>query len=268
MLSRLTDWFILEPTRHPLPADGKTRRTVRTRHGEVEVWTGRTHDLPPEIYVLKFIGSAGRAERATHHPADVQPGVPAEVWTLNPPGYGGSSGRARLSILAEVARCVCAELSQEADRRPIIAWGNSLGTALALHVGSQFPLHGLILRNPPPLREVIMGRFGWWSLGIGASLIARQIPAELDSCRNARRCRAPALFVTAAQDRIVPPRFQRQGMDAYAGKKRLVVLRDADHHSPPATSEHPRYRERVEWLLARARQVAASGQARPVGDAG
>ena len=95
VLKRLADKIILQPTNHFLPARGKTRRMVGVGNDEVEVWVQRTqggelHDGDrADLFVLKFPGTGGRAERASEHPADCWPSLAAEVWAVNPPGYGG-----------------------------------------------------------------------------------------------------------------------------------------------------------------------------------
>ena len=126
--------------------------------------------------------------------------------------------------------------------------GNSLGCASALHLAATFPLAGLILRNPPPLREVIVGRHGWWNLGLGVRLLVRHIPAELDCIRNARRAQAPAVFITSGSDTLIAPNYQRLVLDVYAGEQRVLVLPDADHTTPMTSDEEPRYRELLAWL--------------------
>ena len=83
-LSWLTDRLILCPTRHPIEANGKTPRLVPWGDGQVEVWTQRVGGAPSaaaDLYVLKFPGTAGRAERST-----VIPRTPG-------PGWASSCGR-------------------------------------------------------------------------------------------------------------------------------------------------------------------------------
>lgn len=251
LLSRLLDRLVLQPTRHPIPAEEKSRRLIPFGAGQLEVWTHRVGGAggrEPDLFVLKFPGTAGRAERSTDHPADSWPDRCVELWAVNPPGYGGSTGRARLQQLAPVARTVYDELQHQAAGRPLLVTGNSLGCASALHLAATCPLAGLLLRNPPPLREVIVGRHGWWNLGLGVRLVARHIPEELDCIGNARRAKMPAVFVTSGSDTLIAPNYQRLVLDVYAGEQRVLVLPDADHATPIASEEEPRYRELLAWL--------------------
>ena len=137
--------------------------------------------------------------------------------------------------------------------------GNSLGGLSALYLAAVRPVDALVVRNPPPLRELILGRHGWWTLGLGARLIARQVPEELCPVANARRATAPLVFVTSAKDRLVPPRYQQPLFDAYAGEKQRLTLDEADHATPMTEEEIGRYRKLLEWLgrKAQAHRIGA-----------
>jgi pimeloyl-ACP methyl ester carboxylesterase len=128
-----------------------------------------------------------------------------------------------------------------------------------LYLAARHALAGLILRNPPPLREVMLARFGWWPLNPGVRLLARQVPSELCAIRNAASATAPAIFVTAQRDRVVPPRCQQQLVDAYAGPKQVLPLAQADHHTPLSDEETEQYRQRLDWL----RQQMVPGRPAP-----
>jgi pimeloyl-ACP methyl ester carboxylesterase len=194
MFSRLADRLILCPTRGPLDTEGKIRREVEFAGGALELWNPHGRELAPgaaDLYILKFGGTASRAERATPHPAEAWEDLNSEVWAVNPPGYGGSPGGATLRLLAAAAEAAYLHLRGRALQRPILVTGNSLGTAYALYVAAKHRVDGLILRNPPPLRQMIVGRYGWWNGFLGAMLIAAQTPRELDSIANAAYAERP-----------------------------------------------------------------------------
>lgn len=268
--SRLTDKLVLQPTRHTLPTEGKSRRLVEFGGGRLEVWVQRTEPesagnvsrtpTEPELFILKLPGTGGRAERASAHPAEVWPDQTAEVWAFNPPGYGGSEGRASLRTLYPAVQAVFAQLQREAAGRPIILTGNSLGTTGALALAAEHSVAGLVLRNPPPLRELIVGEYGWWNLSLGARLVARHVPRELDSIANAARVTAPAVIISSVRDTLVPQRYQRRIIDAYGGAARVQLLAEADHACPLAEHERPEYLAHLEWLKE---QVAAPRKVLP-----
>lgn len=250
MLSRFADRCIFCPTTDTLPTEGKQRRAIAFRGGELEVWIQRTTpSAEPQWFVLKLAGTGGRAERATLHPFEAWPDLVGEVWASNPPGYGGSTGPATLGTFAEAAETVFEQLRAVAAGRPIVVTGNSLGTTTALYLAAQHAdIAGLILRNPPPLRELIRGKFGWRTLGLASLLVGSRIPAELDSVANARQAKAPAVILTSLKDRMVPPAIQRRVIDAYAGPKRIVPLEDADHAFELTEPQQRDYLAALHWL--------------------
>ena len=251
-LTRFADRLILVPTRHAIDTPGKSRRLIPFGDGQLEIWThrvGAEREADVNLFVLKFPGAGSRAECSTDHPAEQWPDARAETWAVNYPGYGGSSGRASLQSMAAAADTVIAELERRAAGRPIVAVGNSLGCVSSLYMAAQERIQGLVLRNPPALREVILERYGWWGMNVGARLIASQIPDALCSIRNAAAASAPAVIVTSGRDRIVPHKCQQMIVDAYAGPKRTLMLPEADHHTPMTDEQSEQYAEQLGWLF-------------------
>src|SRR5438552_7191314 len=187
--AHLPDHLILFPTKAPINAGGAVRKTIPFQNGELELWTavskraqrnGRT-----DIYILRFYGNADRAERWVAAEADEWNDRAVEIWGMNYPGFGGSTGPARLSRIGPASLAAFDELQRHAISQPIVLYGASLGACAALNVAARRPVAGLILHNPAPLREMILRQFGWWNLWLLAGPIALQIPRELDSIANA-----------------------------------------------------------------------------------
>lgn len=246
------DRLILRPTTHAIEVTDKRCLPLNVGQDRVEVWE---HEVGPvdrelDVLVLKFPGTGGRAEYSTDQPACFWPDLRTRLWTVNPPGYGGSSGNASVAKLAPTARVVFEHGRQAAAGRPLLLFANSLGGVCALHLAARFQVDGLILRNPPPLRQIIMARFGWRTGLLGAWLIARQVPDELDCLVNARRATVPAVFLMSERDTIVPPKHQRLIHEAYNGPKRVVVLKNAGHATSLTPDDVSLYQESLDWLWA------------------
>jgi len=96
---------------------------------------------------------------------------------------------------------------------------------------------------------MILRRFGWWNLWLLAGPVALQVPRDLDSIDNARRIHAPAIFLLAEKDEVVPPRYHRLVVDAYAGEKRVIPLRGAYHNSPIEGAGLVDLYKALDWLL-------------------
>src|SRR5437762_1910830 len=253
LFGHLPDHLILFPTKAPIDAGEAARKMVPFQNGELEVWTAKSYGAKQqagaEIYALRFYGNADRADRWVAAEAEEWNGRAVEIWGMNYPGFGRSTGPARLSRIGPAAVTAFDELKGHADGRPIVLYGASLGSAAALHVARRRPVDGLILHNPLPLHQMILRRFGWWNLWLLAGPIALQIPRDLDSISNAKAIQTPAIFLLAEKDEIVPPRYHRLVVDAYAGQKRVVTLRYAYHNTPVEGAGLADLYRALDWLL-------------------
>jgi pimeloyl-ACP methyl ester carboxylesterase len=249
----LADHLILFPTRAPIDAGGAVRKTIPFENGELEIWTAQSRRAQQQgradLFILRFYGNADRADRWAAMEAEMWNNRAVEIWGMNYPGFGGSTGPARLARIGPAAVAAFDTLRRDAADRPIVAYGASIGATAALHVATQRPIAGLILHNPVPLREVILRQFGWWNLWLLAGPVALQIPPDLDSITNARVSRAPAIFLLAEKDEIVAPRFHRLVVQAYAGEKRVIELRGAHHNDPIEGTALKELNDALGWLL-------------------
>jgi uncharacterized protein len=229
-LSGCANSLLLYPTTHPIGTQA-TRHVLADEDGELELWKIASEEAKasPDMLIVSYPGNGDRAERSAPYEASLWRGKAVEIWTLNYPGYGKSSGSAALSLIPGAALAAYDEVRRIAAGRPVLVSGDSLGTAAALHVAAHRPVDGVILRNPPPLRSLIMGRYGWWNLWLAASVVALQVPSELDSLGNGAKASAPAIFIQATEDNTVPPAYQQDVIDAYRGEK--VVVRFAGGHN-------------------------------------
>ena len=250
--SGLPDRLILFPTTQPIDAHGATRQTIPFQNGELAIWTARSRLARQrnhvDAYVLRFYGNADRAERWVALDADAFGERAVEIWGMNYPGFGGSSGAARLKRMSPAALAAFDALKSKAGNPRIYVFGASIGSAVAMNVAANREVRGLILHNPPPLRQIVLRNYGWWNLWLLAGPVALQIPRELDSVANAKRIHAPAIFLLAENDEIVPPKFQRLVVDSFAGEKKVVTLPGAYHNSPiegPVVAEIHRAYERL-----------------------
>jgi hypothetical protein len=221
--------------------------------GEAEVYVARSPGAAsrePVAFVLEFTGNATRAEQIAQYAADRWEQRPIELWAMNYPGYGRSTGPARMRSIGPAALAVFDELRRSAGDRPIILAGNSLGTAPAIYVAGQRDATGLILQNPPALRQIILGDHGWWNLWLLAGPAALSVPDSLDSIANARSATEPAVFLLADADGYVKPHYQKLIVDAYAGEKRIITMHGAGHNDGVGPQATDKLHEAMDWLLS------------------
>lgn len=249
----LADRLILFPSTDRLVSGAAIRKLVPFQNGSLEIWTAQSRRAQEngrvDAYVLRFYGNADRADRWVALEADEWDGRAVEVWGVNYPGFGGSTGPARLDRIGPAALAAYDALKAVAADRPIVVFGASIGTTAALHVAANRPITGAILHNPPPLRQMILRKFGWWNLWLLAGPIAFEIPRELDSIANAKASHPPAIFLLAERDEIVAPRFQRLVVAAYAGEKRIISLAGANHNSLIEGAGLADFHRALDWLL-------------------
>src|SRR4051812_12360624 len=251
----LADRLILLPSTASLHAGAATRTFIPFERGELEIWTAQSQLAQQsgrvDAFLLRFYGNADRADRWVALEVEAFGERAVEVWGVNYPGYGRSTGPARLRRIAPAALAAFDALKAKAGARPTILFGASIGTTAVLHILAEREVAGAILHNPPALRQMILQQFGWWNLWLLAGPVAFQIPPALDNVANAKRARAPAIFMLAERDEVVAPRFQRLVVDAYAGEKRIIPLPGAGHNSPFDEAATAELHHALEWLLPR-----------------
>ena len=251
------DWLILEPRPGKADAHGALRHTIQFQAKTLEAWVARSPKLAPhekpEGYILEFCGNATRAEDIATYVADRWKEQPIEAWVMNYPGTGGSDGPARVNRVAPAALAMYDDLRNRAGpRKPIFVEANSLGTTAALYVAANREVAGCILHDPVPLKQLILGRYGWWNLWLIAGPVAWRLPGELDGIANARRVKAPAIFILAEKDDFVLPKYQRMVTDAYAGEKRFVIL-PGGHWDSVTDDAEEKLRQDIRWLWDQAK---------------
>lgn len=224
--------LVLGSNNQQIDPQGAQRELVRVGDRTVECWRARSpsaQDTSPKAYVLFFTGKGDRADRWTTIVAQAWGKFPVEVWGMNYPGSGGSEGPTRLDRVVPDAVGVFDAMRERGGGRPIFLHSASFGTAVALGVAAQRPVAGLLLQNPPALKQLILGHYGWWNLWLIAIPVTHQIPDDLDSVANAKRVTAPAVFIECGADEVVPAKYQKLVEAAYAGPHRNIDMPYARH---------------------------------------
>ncbi len=250
MIGGCASFFVLFPSRETLDAPGAQRHAIDFDGGKLEIFTARSPaaiNKEPQAYVLRFCGNAERAEWNACRFGGGWNEKPVEMWSVNHPGFGGSSGSARLTRLAPAALAAYDAMAKEANGKPIFISATSLGTTMALHVAQQRPVAGLILRTPPPLRQLIIQRHGWWNLWLLATPVAMGVPSDIDSLANAKKVGVPAVFILMDSDTVVPVKYQQKIVDAYAGPKQ-VIISHGDHNTILTPSAINELAQKTDWL--------------------
>src|ERR1041384_4034866 len=157
----LQDRLILFPTRAPIDAGRAVRKTIPFENGELEIWTAQSKRAQQQgradVFILRFYGNADRADRWAAMEVEMWNDRAVEIWGMNYPGFGGSTGPARLSKIGPAALAAFDELQRQATSKsavdsavstgalsnppprtahsiaPIVLFGTSIGVTAALH---------------------------------------------------------------------------------------------------------------------------------------
>lgn len=275
----ILDRLVLRPSKHVIDAGRKAPRLATVNGRQIQYFQERVDDpfadakqshrrSNDRLLILKFPGTAGRAERSTAFPASLLHSVPANVLTWNPPGYGESEGRFSLSTLADTAHAWVEQVleqqrsgsfgSEQSNRsfdrecEPAI-WlvGNSLGCLSALSIASGAlagKVGGMVLRNPPPLIPVVKQIASRYPLGRLIDPVANSLPPSANAFHLAPQCEAPCVFLQSENDTLVPPDLQNRVFDLYGGEKRQVVLNGLEHDGIASDEHQEAIASAVNWL--------------------
>jgi fermentation-respiration switch protein FrsA (DUF1100 family) len=202
---------------------GVAERVIETPDGErVVAWYGRARPGQPTL--LYFHGNGGSL--AIRVPRIVR--FMAEGWgvyMMTYRGYGGSTGSPSEAANVADARLAYKALVQEGvSPKSIIAYGESLGSGIAVRVAAELPLAGVIL-DAPFTSVVDVAAQAYPFLPVRPFLIDRY-----ESSRHIAGIKAPLLILHGAHDGVVPVAMGRELAGLAPEPKRLVVFPNG-HHS-------------------------------------
>ena len=146
---------------------------------------------------------------------------------MNYRGYGASQGRPAEPALVDDALCILDRvLAQHAiDPAYVVLMGRSLGSGVAVQVAARRPVGGVILVTPfDSLVNVARSHYPLFPVG-------RLLRHRFDSAALAPDVHVPALFLTAAADRVVPVRFAHRLQAVWGGPVTAVEIPAADHNT-------------------------------------
>lgn len=255
----LLNRMVLRPSRYPIEPSTQQRVMLTANERPLECFVQQNFDSddPPELLILKFPGTAGRAELATTFPAAMLGDVRVEMWTWNPPGYGRSSGRASLARIADAAIEFWTQVTQRRRGATTSVWlcANSLGCVSALHVAASLQpdprTSGMIMRNPPPLVPVVKRVAERYPLGGWIHPVVESLCDSMNAMHTAGQVTLPAVFLQSELDTLVPIAYQNQVIDAYAGQHRVVLMEGLDHGGIATEQHEPRIEDSIGWLWER-----------------
>jgi len=199
----------------------------------------------------------GNAEDVSLNFGDIDR-FPAESFLfMNYRGYGQSQGRPSEKALLADALFILDQVvrNESIDPAHVVLMGRSLGSGVAVHVAAHRKVGAVILVTPfDSLVNVAKTHYPIFPVG----WLLRH---RFDSAALAPTITAPALFLTASHDQIVPPRFAASLQTVWGGPVTAVRVDNTDHNTIESS---PVYWEAIHaFLTAPSRPAAAPAPIQP-----
>lgn len=163
-------------------------------------------------------------------------------------GFAGNPGSPTEDGLYNDARGVMAWLKQGGyDPSKIFLYGESLGTGVAVEMGTEFHVAGVILEGPySSALEIAQYRYPYFPVSF-------LMHDPLDSVSKIGRMLSPLLIVHGALDWVIPIQYAHKLFDAAKSPKVFAVIKGAGH--PPDLYNHGAGEIILDWLD---KQIAAA----------
>jgi fermentation-respiration switch protein FrsA (DUF1100 family) len=210
-----------------LPAEvgltGVVERVIETPDGErVIAWYAKARPSRPTL--LYFHGNGGSlAARAPRIARFMDEGWGVYMMTYR--GYGGSSGSpSEAANVADAHLAYRALVREGVPAASIIAYGESLGSGIAVRIAAELPVAGVIL-DAPYTSIVDLAVQAYPFLPVRLLLTDRY-----DTTRYIGAIKAPLLILHGARDGVIPVEMGRELARLAPEPKRLVVFPNG-HHS-------------------------------------
>ena len=231
--SRFWARVLLRPSRRAIVCS-KVEIRVSSAGLTTQLWgqvSGGRDNGASQLVVLRLLGARGRAELATLDPVDRAPVSAATVWTMNPPGFGGSDGPLDLDGYKRGALAAFDFVRAHHPGARVWVYGKCIGGAIALHVAASRSPDAIIVKNLVDVAAVTRVRLARWLPARLTRYIAQSAQAEIDVGALAAAALCPALFVVSREDEVANPDTQFAVARTYAGGAATLSVH-GDHDRP------------------------------------
>jgi len=246
---------IFQPPKPP-PADKWSEPVPRREALEFQTtdgtklrgWLYRS-DTPDAAFVLFFYGSNEDMFHEANRLAWLSETLHVNAVCFDYPGYGFSGGTVAIPAFQSAAL-------QEFDyvkkqfvpnpATPIIAYGWSIGTSMAIHVAANRHVAGLILQAPPASADEMMRWSSkhdvpWYGRGLVKMKADPEVTQVYENAAAIRNISSPLLVIQGELDDVVPINQGREVLAASAATQKQFVAVPGAHHNdlqfthPPAS---------------------------------
>ena len=151
-------------------------------------------------------------------------------------GYGRSEGEPSFRGIYEDGSSAYSYLRKrnDVDSARIIVYGHSIGTFVAIRVGSACPVAGVVLEgaisNTAEMSDIALKERAPWYLRWLVKLSGDSAVSSADNLKQVQFVKQPLLVLTGEKDNIAPPEMGRAVCEAASSsRKRFVIIPNGEH---------------------------------------
>ncbi len=232
---------LFQPMKHP-----RGWWNEQSRIGAEDVWMetpggvklhGWWKPVPGSDLVTLFLhGNAGNVTHRGTHILEVT-AAGSSILVIDYEGYGKSGGRpSEVALYRDAEAAYDYLIGKGYQPEQIILHGESLGTAVALHLAAGKPAGGVILEAPLTSAGEVAGRI----LPFVGPLLVR----GFDSKTVIREIEAPLLIIHGDHDEVIPFEMGRRLFELASEPKSFWTVEGASHNNI-IEAAGPAYRQRL-----------------------
>jgi len=184
--------------------------------------------IPDEKARFTFLAFHGNASNIANRTPTYEflHGAHVNVLALEYRGYGRSEGKPSEAGVYRDAEAAYEYLvnSMGIDRKTIISFGQSLGTAVATHLATHRQVGGVVLEAPFPSASRVARKIFWFLPGL--SLLTH---GQFDTGAWLKETHAPVLIVHCSQDPVIPFQFGQEVYDEALPPKNFLQINGYCH---------------------------------------
>ena len=245
LLYYLQDTILFLPK--PLPADYtyhfdipfKEVNLPYTRESNISIIQFPTRDSAAKGVVLYFHGNRQNINHYAQHAADFT-SKNYEVWMMDYPGYGKSTGSFTEQELYDWALLFYKLARARYSPDSIIIYGKSMGTGIGAQLAAIRDCRNLILETPYYSFPSILGSY------FPVYPVNRMVHFKIPTWQYLQKVTAPVTIFHGTGDGVIPIRNSKRLKPYLKDGDEFIMIKDGSHNDLPG---FPLYRQKLDSLL-------------------
>jgi pimeloyl-ACP methyl ester carboxylesterase len=147
-----------------------------------------------------------------------------DVMLVEYPGFGPREGKPSEQAFYETGRQVLSTLKQDFPKTSLSLYGESLGSATAVQMATEFDIQGLILETPfLSVKRIAQGQYPF----LPVSILLRD---KFLNDKKINQIQAPLFIIHGTEDSVVPFSHGETLYNLYEGQKTFYPINGASHN--------------------------------------